>query len=898
MAFIENKRFNPIDHPIIFSKPKRLLNSSAWIQHIPFAFFLIEILQPKIFVELGTHSGVSFCAFCQAIKALQLDTKAFAIDTWEGDVQTGYYGKEIYQDLLDFNTKHFSNISTLLRSTFDNSVHKFEDGSIDLLHIDGCHNYESVKHDFETWKPKLSERAVVIFHDTNVLEGEFGVWKLWKELSPTYPSYEFRHGNGLGILTVGEKAPRVFIDFINTAKNHSGISTLFNILGERLENTQGDSKKEQEIGRLEETIVLNNISLYKKEIQIDEIYNSETWKIGTLIGKPFRRVFPIGSIQRNFVSKIKGVFTNKTAKKNKYYKWINNNEPTDKELEKQRIISSSFAYQPLISIIIPVYNTPIHILKEALNSVIIQTYPRWQICIANGSPDNQEINAVLESYKTNHENKILYKNLDGNEGIAGNTNAAIAMATGEFVGFLDHDDTLAPFALYAIVNAINEEPSADLLYSDEDKISADSKNRNNPFFKPAFSPDYLRAINYICHLVVVRKTLGDKLGWIRHGFEGAQDFDLVLRVTEKARSIVHIPQILYHWRTIKGSTAQSIDAKGYATESGIKAVKEHLQRNKLAGQVIEGPVPTSYRVVLEITQKPLISIIIPNCDHTNDLLQCVESIINISTYSNYEIIIVENNSTDQSTFNLYSELDKDKKISILFNNDPFNYSRINNLAAKHAKGQVLLFLNNDTEVISSTWIEEMLQHALRPEIGFVGAKLYYPDNTIQHAGVSIGYDGIPWHLYLHEPRESFGYGLSLQAVRNVTALTGACFMIRKEVFDKIGGFDEIFVLAFGDVDICLKSIQNGYLNIWTPFAELYHFESKTRGYEDTYQKKDRLANEIQLLRHKWFGNPIFIDPYYNPNLIIGGNSYSINDLSIWKTQSDRLNRISTDLLGS
>lgn len=770
-------KFNPLDHPIIFSYPERLLESSAWIEHIPFAMFLTDILKPKVFVELGTHTGVSYSTFCQAIQELKLDTKAYAIDTWQGDEHAGYYGDEIYKELADFISTRYGGFSTLIRSSFDDAIEQFADRSIDLLHIDGLHTYEAVKHDFESWKPKLSDQAVVIFHDTAELQGDFGVWKLWRELKETYPSLEFLHGHGLGVIAFGQSVPRKFLEILNNPGWHSAIRDLFSSLGERLEKAKDINGQNKRIAEKDNQIASLKEQNEKNSQEILEIHNSETWKVGSLFGKFFRKIFPIGSKRRNFLSLLKNKL-NSIAEKNpqlkkiipsvlttdneqiSYQLWINNNEPAANVLEEQKIKAALFQRQPLISIVMPVFNTQADILKEAIDSVINQTYPKWELCIANGSPDNQQINTLLEFYRT-IDSRILYKNLSSNEGIAGNTNAAISMATGEYIAFLDHDNLLAPFALFSIARTINKEPSADLIYSDEDKITEDGKKRFFPFFKPDYSPDYLRTNNYICHFLVIRKSIGDDLGWVRAGFEGAQDFDLILRVSEKARKIIHIPQILYHWRAIHGSTAQTTDAKGYASMSGLKAVKEHIDRIGLKGETVMGPVPTSYRVKADISQMPLVSIIIPNHDHADDLKKCVNSILNKSSYKNFELLIIENNSQENKTFAYYKELEKTEKIKIFDYSFPFNYSEINNFAVQKAEGEHLIFLNNDTEVTSEDWIEQMLQFSIRPDVAFVGAKLFYPDHTIQHAGIIIGLGGVAEHAHLHEPGDSPGYGLSL-----------------------------------------------------------------------------------------------------------------------------------------
>ncbi|WKV08527.1 glycosyltransferase family 2 protein [Thermoanaerobacterium sp. CMT5567-10] len=556
-----------------------------------------------------------------------------------------------------------------------------------------------------------------------------------------------------------------------------------------------------------------------------------------------------------------------------YSIWIKNNEPNNEELERQKLFI--FNYKPKISIIVPVWNTPKRFLTDMIESVLNQTYSYWELCIADGASNEEHVRECIEAYVTK-DKRIKVKYLNENKGIVGNSNEALGLATGDYIVLLDHDDTLAPFALFEIVKAINENPDADFIYSDEDKISEDGGKRFDPHFKPDWSPDTLKSYNYITHLSVIKKELLDEVGWFKEGYEGSQDYDLILRCTEKALNVVHIPKILYHWRFHENSTAGNPAAKLYAYDAAKKALADHINRIGFKGKVSDGLFLSSYKIDYDIVELPKVSIIIPNKDHKNDLERCINSIINKSTYKNYEIIIVENGSTEQLVFDYYNDVMKRYNfIEILSWNDVFNYSAVNNFAAYHANGEILLFLNNDVEVINKNWLEEMIMHVQRKDVGAVGAKLYYPNDTIQHAGVILGILGIAGHSHKNYPAMSNGYFGRLKIVQNLSAVTGACLMIRKEVFNEIGGFDKGFPLVFNDVDVCLKIRKNGYLVVWTPYAELYHYESETRGYEDTPEKQERFNKEIELFKKKWGDILESGDPYYNQNLTLKREDFSI-----------------------
>lgn len=552
--------------------------------------------------------------------------------------------------------------------------------------------------------------------------------------------------------------------------------------------------------------------------------------------------------------------------------WIRNNEPDNEDLAG--LIERTFPSSPKISIVVPVYNTPRQFLIDMIESVINQTYYNWELCLADGMSKGLYVREILGRY-SKQDKRIKVKYLETNKGIAGNSNEALALATGDFVGLLDHDDVLPPFALYEVVRAINENQDADFIYSDEDKLSEDGKIRFNPHFKQEWSPDTIRSHNYIAHFTVIKAGLLEETGWFREGYDGSQDYDLYLRATEKAKNILHIPKVLYHWRAFRSSAAGDRNAKLYAYESAKKALRDHLQRTGIDGTVSDGIFLGSYRITYALKVHPRVSILIPNRDQAEDLSLCIQSIIAKSTYKNYEIIIIENGSREDETFRLYERLKSTGMVQIAEWDEAFNFSSVNNYGVNYASGDILLFLNNDVEVIHSDWLENMLQHATRSEVGAVGAKLYYPNDRVQHAGIVIGMGGIAGHPHKYFHRRSQGYMKRLSIIQNVSAVTGACLMVRKEVFKEVDGFDEGFQLAFNDVDLCLKIRDKGYQVIFTPYAELYHHESKTRGYEDTPEKQMRFHGEIDLFKRKWGKLLVQGDPYYNKNLTLNKVDFSI-----------------------
>lgn len=558
-----------------------------------------------------------------------------------------------------------------------------------------------------------------------------------------------------------------------------------------------------------------------------------------------------------------------------YGPWYEAYVPDESELEKQR--KHRFTYEPLISVAVPAFRTPETFLIQMMKSLLAQTYSNWELCIANGSPEDTVMKGILEEYMKK-DSRIRVSELTENKGIAGNTNAALEMAEGEFVGLLDHDDLLAPNALYEVVRALEADRELDAVYTDEDKVTTELDEHFQPHLKPDFNLDLLRSNNYICHFFVVRRSVVKKAGGFRQEFDGAQDHDFIFRCVEIARKVGHIPEILYHWRTHKASTADNPASKMYAFDAGKRAIEAHLERTGTEGVVTHTPDLGFFRVKYPVQGNPLVSIIIPNKDEKETLKDCIESIRKKTEYENYEIIIVENNSTTEEIFQYYKELSQDPRIRLLRWKKEFNYSAINNYGVSHARGEYLLFLNNDVKIITPGWIKEMLGVCQRPEVGAVGVKLIYPDNTIQHAGCVIGIGGIAGHMFVDMPANRTGYLHKASILQDMSAVTAACMMMKRTAFEEAGGFTEKLAVAFNDVDLCLKVRKNEKLIVYDPYVQLYHMESKTRGAEDSTEKVRRFQEEIEYMRCQWIDILKKGDPYYNKNLSLTKWNYSLRPL--------------------
>ncbi len=616
------------------------------------------------------------------------------------------------------------------------------------------------------------------------------------------------------------------------------------------------------------------------QFQLDRIKNNPVWKASKPLRQTmhwgirnYRRLRNLGG-PKGIVRKLKQKKIEAEAKKLHGTASF----PTPEQAEIQR--STRFDRMVKISILVPLYNTPLSFLDEMIASVQNQTYQNWELCLADGSDSaHDNVGARCQEYIA-RDKRIVYKKLEKNEGIAGNTNECYSMATGEYIGLFDHDDVLHPSALYEYARVINEQ-GADYIYCDETTFKGDSiNNMITLHFKPDYAPDNLRANNYICHFSVFARELLEGTELFRSGFDGSQDHDMILRLTTNAKKVVHVPKLLYYWRSHKASVASDISAKPYAIAAAKGAVADHLTRCGFHNFEIKSTraFDTIFEIKYEIKSEDKISILIPNKDHVSDLRRCIDSIKERSTYENYEIIVIENNSTEKETFDYYQTLSQQENITVVTYTGAFNYSGINNFGAGFAKGEYLLLLNNDTQVISMNWLEAMLMYAQRPDVGAVGAKLYYGDRTIQHAGIVVGLGAhrTAGHTHYKINYDNLGYMGKLCYAQNVSAVTGACLMVKKSIYEALGGLDESFRVALNDVDFCLRVREKGYLNVFTPFAELYHYESASRGVDVVDEEKARrYEEECALFRARWKELLAKGDPYYNPNFSLDRSDFAL-----------------------
>lgn len=672
-------------------------------------------------------------------------------------------------------------------------------------------------------------------------------------------------------------------------------------------NYRAEYEKAQErCADLSDRVVLLESQVEELQFKLDRIRNNRLWKLS----KPVRGVFHFLARQKErlgYWGSPKNILKKMMAKSRQRAQmesYGTGSFPAPEQAAAQR--AAQFERMVKFSILVPLWNTPREYLKEMLDSVVRQTYANWELCLADGSDDEHGyVGQICEEYRRQSDGRILYRKLEKNEGIAGNTNKCYEMAGGEYIGLFDHDDILHPSVLYEYAKAINEQ-GADYLYCDETTFRGGSINKMlTMHFKPDYAPDNLRANNYICHFSVFSRELLEGTELFRPDFDGSQDHDMILRLTDRAGKVVHVPKLMYYWRSHAGSVAAGIEAKPYAIKAAKGAIADHLRAHGMNHFTITSTraCETIFRIRYQILGNPKISIVIPNKDHMEDLSRCVSSILEKSTYDHYEILIVENNSEEDSIWDYYSRLlgydyreaqkgtgknvcgdtdggilrSRDGRTAVVTYKGSFNYSAVNNLGARYADGEYLLLLNNDTEVITSNWMEELLMYAQREDVGAVGAKLYYPDMTIQHAGVVLGLGAhrTAGHTHYKVPKQNLGYMGRLCYAQDVSAVTGACLMVKKRLYLEVGGLDEEFAVSLNDVDFCLKLREKGLLNVFTPFAELYHYESVSRGLDDRGEKAERYNWESEKFREKWKRQLEAGDPYYNPNFSLDRSDFSL-----------------------
>lgn len=558
-----------------------------------------------------------------------------------------------------------------------------------------------------------------------------------------------------------------------------------------------------------------------------------------------------------------------------YSEWIRRYDTlTSQDREKIKVQINRLHNPPLISVVMPVYNPPLNMLEEAIRSVQGQLYPHWELCIADDASTDADVHKLLQRYMDNDSRiKVMFRKENGH--ISAASNSALELACGDYVALLDNDDLLSEHALFWVADAIVNYPDAGLIYSDEDKIDQ-SGLRYDPYFKPDWNPDLFLSHNMICHLGVYRTDLVKKLGGFREGYEGAQDYDLALRCSEQLEplQIVHIPRVLYHWRSHPGSTALAGNEKNYALLAGERALNDHFARTQVSAKV-ELLDFGMYRARYSIPESaPLVSLIIPTRNGLSLLKQCIDSLFAKTTYKNFEVLIVDNNSDDPKTLDYFASLADNKKIRVLRDERPFNYSALNNAAVNKARGEYVGLINNDIEVISPEWLDEMMGLAIQPGVGAVGARLWYPNNTLQHGGVITGLGGVAGHSHKHLDKGAPGFFYRAQLIQTLSAVTAACLVVKKSIYQEVGGLDEVNLkVAFNDVDFCLRVREAGYRNVWTPYAELYHHESATRGSEDTLEKQMRFRDEVLYIQKHW-GNLLINDPAYSPNLTLDREDFS------------------------
>ncbi len=885
-----------------------------WYGHRHFAYELIRNLKPNIVVEIGTHRGTSFFSFCQAVKDGGINTKLYAIDNWKGDEHSGFYGNEVFEEVNEIKNKYYKDQKIkLLRKTFDEALSEFSDKVIDVLHIDGFHTYDVVKHDFERWRNKVSDQGIILFHDIKVIEDDFGVYKLWGELKSKYKTIEFFHSFGLGVLFKNKN--RQANEFLKLEKN---LQMRYSYEYEMLRNQaiQGMDKNLQSVSQLinlnknnEEDIkklrnevkTLTEVKLQLQSI-LDNIISAKTFKLWQGFNKTKkiakkalhdpRKIIKIGRIffqegPRGIEKRLANMEVVKNNVLNinqRYQNWFMEHYPSEEEISRQQNDNGNLKYSPKISLITPVFNTPINFLAQCIESLINQTYNNWELCIADDASYDNAVREKIKEY-AEKDKRIKYILGEKNGHICEASNSALSLAKGEFIGFLDHDDILWPNCLYEVAKVINKNRDVEFIYSDEDKLDYDGFTHIDPFFKPDWSPDFLRSLNYITHFAVIKKSLIHKVGAFRKGYEGAQDWDLFLRATLETEKknvknkIIHIPSILYSWRksSLSTSSPEHIQTiKKYAINNQKKVLESDLANRKLKGKVISTEYLGLWRVKYNIIGNPLVSIIIPTKDQYELIKPCLESIIEKSTYKNYELIIVDTGSKNKDIWKLYENVqNRYAQTKVIHWKNSFNFSSVCNYGSKNSNGEYFLFLNNDTEIVTTTWIEALLEHAQRKEVGAVGAKLLYPDNTIQHAGIVFNpkftLDGLilPSHIYKNYQNNVDYAQLNggIYGTANYIAVTGACLMIDSKKFKAVGGMNSSYKLAFNDIDFCLKLLVKGYQNVYTSHGVLIHHESATmKRPGDSDRNMLFFKQELELLHKKW-KHLIYNDPYFNRNTI-------------------------------
>lgn len=843
--------FNPLHHPVIYQQSLRIPPASL-AEHVPFVLFLVSILRPRLVVEAGT----------------------------QGNGARGMFGIPFENPAT--GTRHY------VVSDNDNETTgtpQFADRTVDLLQIDGLRAVEAVKRDFDAWLPKVSEHGIVLLHGINADASASGGKQLWAELKSRYLHFEFLHGNGLGMVATGTVAAPELKDFFDASElEGEQIRAFFSGLGEQNKELQAYRElqayhqqreqyyawREKEFAETATTLKQQNArneeAWHELQSQLTTITASRGWQLLLLLWRMRRQIAPENTARQRLLQwairiarfAVSRMLPGGTASRqlSEYNEWIAQNEAGAEELAQQKAASEKFAYRPLISFITPVYNTPPRLLEEMIQSVLDQTYTHWQLCLADGNSANEETRAVLQKW-ANKDSRVVIRHLEQNLGISGNSNAALAMAEGEFIALLDHDDLLAPFALHEVVKLLNKQPELDFIYSDRDLVSEDSKQRFGAFFKPGWSPEIMLAANYLCHLCVIRRKLAEKVGGFNAATDGAQDWDFFLRIMECTNRFAHIPQVLYHWRQWSNSAASGISAKPYAIAAQKRAVREHLQRQGLAADTEIYP-GGFVRATWPISGNTRVSVIILAENNLARPTACLESLLKHTGYRNFEVLVARREGEAMASLNSFRELAPDIPLTLVTYQQASSFPAAYNFAAQQATGDLLLFLSATNEIAGGGWLEEMVRWAEFPGVGVVGAKLVEADGKIKHTGILLGQDGLasyPMAGNLEGHYDTFG---STEWYRNWQAVAGDCLLIKKQLFQQLGGFDE--GSANSDLALCLNAHASGWRVVYTPYAKLKHSGPLRRHFV-----KDGQAQAEFLVQPGRVG-----DPFFNPNLLLAG----------------------------
>lgn len=892
LNFLFSKEIEPL-----FWFPDRLGRKSAWWGHVPFASWLTAVSKPRVLVELGAHDGVSYAAFCEAVLKSQNETRCYAFDGSASEM-SGRSNGTAFDKLEEFHDRRYAAFSHLLPMKSGEACKCFEPGTIDLLHIGDCPSYDVARNELETWRPKLSDRAIVLIHNIHETGKESGVGRFFRELKSELPAFEFLHSQGLGIVVIGADAPAAVRNLSELADDRAiaAIRERFSHFGARWAAEDTIRQKNEQIAQLKdelasraagieelkecleqvrESAAFKDAQIAEHRYHLERINASPWWRLGMWVARRIETLLRIAKIQ----STTDNVPRQSLQTNRSYQKWVELYD-TISEQDRQaiKVHIQGLAYQPLISIVMPAYETPENLLREAIASVRSQLYRNWELCIVDDGSPSPTVARVLAELSA-CDSRIKWMRRESNGHISEASNFALTLASGEFVALMDHDDLLAEHALYEVVAELNRHPDADLIYSDEDRIN-DAGVRHSPYFKTDWNPELFLGQNMISHLGVYRRSILDKVGGFRVGYEGSQDYDLALRVVNVTRNekIRHIPAVLYHWRGRSVNASFSETQLQQCVTAARRAKADYFSARGEAAKVLENPFVPSWEWIRRPIQSPspLVSLIVPTRNRHDLLGPCLDGLLNRTNYQPIEVIIIDHESDHPETIALLDRWRADERVRIIRYEGDFNYSDMNNKAVTYARGEMIGLINNDIDVINSDWLSEMVSLAALPENGAIGAKLLYPNDLVQHAGVALGMTGgIAGHMYLNAMRHEIGYFGRLVLSSNVSAVTGACLVVRAAVFEEVGGLNSVDLpVSYNDVDLCLRIQAKGYRNVWTPFALLYHHESPSRGPDTAPDKIDRARREVEYIRRTW-GDHLNNDPFFNPNLSLQSCSFEL-----------------------